>query len=78
MLNKNVEAFVMHVTFLSLYLEPTISPARKTQITLLLIKEVTIPNKYSDFSKIFVKRKGFNITGDNWIEPICYILQEGQ
>ena len=53
-LEKHIEIFVMHVTFL---LMMAIHPARKTQIALLVAKEMQIPSKYSDFSDIFLEKK---------------------
>ena len=54
--DENVEAFVVHVTSLNLNLMP-IQPAREVQIALLVIKEMQIPSKYSDFSDVFSKEK---------------------
>ena len=44
----------MHVTFL---LKMAIYLAKKAQITLLVVKEVKILTKYSDFLNIFLKEK---------------------
>ena len=41
-LNENIEAFVVHVTSLSLTLIP-IHPAQEAQIALLVIEEMQIP-----------------------------------
>ena len=42
-LDENINVFVMHVSFLSVRSKMTINPAWKTQIALLLAKEITIP-----------------------------------
>ena len=54
--DKNFEAFVLYVSFLSLGSKMTIHPARKAQIALLLAKKVTIPAKYTNFSDVFSKK----------------------
>ena len=54
-LDKNIEAFVMHVTSLSFNLI-VIHLARKAQIVLLAAKKLQIPIKYSDFSNFFLKK----------------------
>ena len=53
-LNENVEAFVVHISFLGLKI--TIHPAREAQLALLLAKELTVPTKYSDFANIFLEK----------------------
>lgn len=53
-LNKNIKAFVIYITFLNLSLI-LIHLARKTQIASLIIKKIIILNKYSDFANIFLK-----------------------
>lgn len=54
-LDENVKALVMHLFSLVMSLM-LIYPAKKTEITLLLTKEVKIPTKYSDFSNIFLEK----------------------
>ena len=56
MLDENIEAFVVHVSSLSLVSKMTIHPARKAQIALLLAKKVTVLAKYSDFADVFSKK----------------------
>lgn len=57
-LDKNVEVFVMYITFFSLEkLTITIHLTRKVQIILLLTEKVMIFNKYSDFFNIFFIKK---------------------
>ena len=55
-LDKNVEAFVVHVTSLSLNLI-LIHPAKEAQIVSLIVKEVKIPTNYLNFSDIFSKER---------------------
>ena len=52
-LDENIEAFVVHVSFLSLGSKMTIHPAREAQIASLLAEEVTVPAEYSDFANVF-------------------------
>ena len=54
-LNKNIGAFVIYVSFLSLRSKMTIYAAWKAQIASLLAKKVTVPAKYSDFANVFSK-----------------------
>lgn len=57
-LNNNIEAFVMHVTYLSFNkLTMSIYPAKEVQIALLITKKIKIPVKYSNFSNVFLKEK---------------------
>ena len=55
-LDEHVEAFVVHVTSLSLN-SMSIHPAREAQIALLVAEEVKIPTEYSDFSDVFLEEK---------------------
>lgn len=50
-LNENVEAFVIYVFSPSLKL---IYPDKEVQIASLIIEEITISDKYSDFAKVFL------------------------
>ena len=54
-LDEHIEAFVVHVSSLSLGSKMTIHPAWKAQIALLLAKKVTIPAKYLEFADAFSK-----------------------
>ena len=56
--DDNVEAFVMHMTSLNPNGMP-IQTAQNAQIALIVIKEVQILFKYSDFSDVFLKKKDF-------------------
>ena len=53
-LDEKVEIFVVYVAFLTLKM--TIHSASKAQIALLLIKEVTVLEKYLDFNNVFSKK----------------------
>ena len=52
-LDKNIEALIVHVSFLSL---ESIHLNKKAQVASLVTEEVTILNKYSDFVDIFLKQ----------------------
>ena len=58
MLDKNVKAFVMHVTSFSLN-SMAIHPAKETQIASLVAEEVKIPTEYSHFSDVLFEEKAF-------------------
>ena len=53
-LDKNVEAFMVHVS--SLGLKMSIHPVREAQLALLMTKEVTVPTEYSDFADFFLEK----------------------
>ena len=55
-LDEKIEAFVVHVSFLSLRSKMTIHPAREAQIALLLAKKITVSAKYSDFAIVFSEK----------------------
>lgn len=55
-LDKNIEAFVVYVTSLSLSLM-SIYLAKKAQIVLLLARKIKILAKYLDFSDVFLEEK---------------------
>ena len=54
-LDEKSETFVVHVS--SLKLSPGIYPNKEAQIASLLIEEVKIPDKYSDFTDVFSEEK---------------------
>ena len=54
-LDENSETFVIHVAFLNLV--PRIYPDKKAQIAFLLIEEVKILDKYSNFTDAFSEKK---------------------
>ena len=51
-MDKNVEAFVVHVS--SLGSKMNIHPAREAQLASLLTKKVTVPIEYLDFDNVFL------------------------
>ena len=55
-LDENVEAFVVHVTSLSLN-SISIDSVIKVQIALLIAEKIKIPTNYSDFLDIFSEEK---------------------
>ena len=66
-LDKNIEVFVTHVSFLGLKL--TIHLVRKAWIALLLAEKVTVPAKYSDFANVFLEESA-NIYLQSKLESI--------
>ena len=60
MLDENVEAFMVHMIFLS-FSKPMIliHPVRKAQIASLIIEKLKISAEYSDFSDVFSEKKAF-------------------
>ena len=55
-LDENVEAFVVHMSSLSLGSKITIHLVRKAQIALLLIKKIIVQAEYLDFANVFSKK----------------------
>ena len=76
-LDENVEAFVVHVTSLSLS-SMVIHPAKKAQITLLVAKKVNIPIEYSDFLDVFLKKKALILPETTEINQHAIKLQKTQ
>ena len=76
-LDENVEAFVVHVTSLSLNSMP-IHPAREAQIASLVIEEVQIPSEYSDFSDVFSEERASILPEATELNQHAIELQEGQ
>ena len=74
-LDEHVEAFVMHVTFLSTM---AIYPAREAQLASLIAKEVKIPTNYSDFSNVFSEEKALVLPEITDLNQHAIELQEGQ
>ena len=74
MLDKNVEAFVVHVA--SLTLKITIYPARKGQIVSLITKKVNVPVEYSDYVDIFSKKSAKVLTEQTGINEHVIKIEE--
>ena len=75
--DENVEAFVVHVTFLNLNLMP-IHLAQKPQIALLVIKEMQIPSKYLDSLDVFLEEKTSILPKTTKLNQHVIELQESQ
>ena len=54
-LNKNINTFEVHISFLSLKSKMTIYLSKKAEIALLLDKKITVLVKYLDFVYVFSK-----------------------
>ena len=76
-LNKNVKAFVVHITSTNLNLMP-IHSAQEAQIALLIAKEVKISTEYSDFSDVFLEEKTSILLEKTKFNQYAIKLQEGQ
>ena len=76
-LDENVEAFVVHVTSLSLN-SMSIHPAKEAQIALLIAEEVKIPTNYSDFSDVFSKEKASVLPEISDLNQHAIELQQSQ
>ena len=76
-LDEHVEAFVVHVTSLSLN-SMSIHPAREAQIASLIAEEVKIPTDYSDFSDVFSEEKASVLPEITDLNQHAIELQEGQ
>ena len=77
-LNKNIEAFVVHVSSLSLGSKMTIHLAWKAQIALLLAREVTVLAEYLDFANIFSKESTKVLPKRTDINEHAIELEEGK
>lgn len=57
-MDKNSKTFIMHVAVLEILLSRlSIYLDKKTQIAFLLIKKITISNKYLNFADDFLEKK---------------------
>ena len=74
-MDEHVEAFVVHVTFLSTM---ATHPARKAQIASLIAEEVKIPTNYSDFSDVFSEEKVLVLPEIIDLNQHAIELQKGQ
>ena len=75
-LDKNSETFVVHIASLSLV--PGIYPDRKGQIASLLIEEVKIPDKYSDFTDVFSEEKALVLSERTEFNEHAIDLEDGK
>ena len=53
-LNENIEAFVLHLSFLGSRIN--IYLVRKAQLALLLTTKVTVPTEYLNFADVFLEK----------------------
>ena len=74
-MDKHVKAFVVHVISLSTI---AIYPAKEAQIALLVIKEVKVLTKYSDFLNVFLEEKVSILPKITKLNQQVIELQEGQ
>ena len=74
-LDKNVKAFVVHVkafNLISIYL------AQEARIALLIVEQVEILAKYSDFADVFLEEKASDLSEVTKLNQHTIKLQEGQ
>ena len=74
MLDGNSETFVIYVASLDL----GIHPDREAQITLLLTKEIKIPDKYSDYVDIFSEEKALVLLERTELNEYAINLEDGK
>ena len=77
-LDENIEAFVVHVSSLSLGSKMTIHPAWKAQIASLLAKEIIVPTEYSDFANVFSKESAEVLSERIGINEHAIELEDGK
>ena len=75
-LDENSETFVVHVA--SLNLVPGIHPDREAQIASLLTEEVKIPDKYLDFTDIFLEEKELVLPERTELNEHAIDLEDGK
>ena len=75
-LDENIEAFVVHVSFLELRM--TIEPAREAQLALLLTEKVTVPVKFSDFADVFLEKSANVLPERTGANKHAIKLEEGK
>ena len=77
-LDKNIKAFVVHMSFLSLGSKMTIYPAWEAQIALLLAEKVIVPAKYLDFADVFSKESEEVLPERTGINEHAIELEDGK
>ena len=75
-LDKKSETFVIHVTSLNLTLG--IHPDKAVQITSLLVEEVRILEKYSDFANVFSEEKALVLLERTELNEYAIDLEDGK
>ena len=74
-LDKHIEAFVMHMTFLLII---AIHPVKKAQIALLVARKVQILSNYLDFSNVFLEKKVLVLPEATDLNQHIIKLEKGQ
>lgn len=75
MLDENLEAFVIYISSFSL---ESIYPDQKTRIASLLTKEMTISDKYSDFTNILSEKQALNLLKQTKLNQYTIKLQDSK
>ena len=74
-LDKNIKAFVVHVS--SLELRITIYLARKAQMAFLLAEKVIVPAKYLDVADVFSKKSANILAKQTRVNEHVIKLEDG-
>ena len=77
-MDENSETFVVHVASLNLAPAPGIHPDRAAQIASLLTEEVKIPDKYSDFTNVFLEEKALVLPERTKLNKHAINLKDGK
>ena len=77
-MNENIEAFIVHISSLSLRLWMTIHPIRKAEIALLLDKKVTVLAKYFNFADVFLEESTNVLLKQNGVNKYITKLKQGK
>ena len=75
-MNEKSETFVVHMA--SLNLVPRIHLDKAAQITSLFIKEVKIPDEYSDFADVFLEEKALVLPERTKLNEHTINLEDGK
>lgn len=74
-MDENIETFIVYGTFFSLGGKMSIYLAWEAQIVLLVVKKVTMPNKYSDFADDFFERVSHGALQTIKYQPVYHWLK---
>ena len=75
-MDKNIEAFVVHVSFVGLRM--TIYPAKEAQLAFLLAKKVIVPAEYLDFADMFSEESTNVLSEQIGVNKHVIKLEEGK
>ena len=75
-LDENIEAFVVHISFLGSRI--TIHLAKKAQIALLLAEKVIFPAKHSDFADVFLEESANIVSERIGVNKYAIELKKGK